>query len=254
VEIAHYGPLPLDVSIAAWQILNSANAVVAEGSFAEPTFPSAKNFPLGNITADSRNCPRRPSIRSACHRKPLMCAPDWSACCAVSTTGISGCIRHPATCAPIVNFLATSSVDDAIKALADGKKVLFTPRLADLSWNSPPLARVDFLNALMGPTWGRMLGLWCDTNSPALAEFPTEANCDWQWTELVRSARAINLDQLPRGLTPMVSAIDDWNRNYKLGVIFEAASGAGNCSSARWIWTRGRRATVATLADGLHGG
>src|ERR1019366_7885307 len=61
----------------------------------------------------------------------------------------------------------------------------------------------------------------------ALAEFPTEANCDWQWTELLHNARAINLDHLSRDLKPMVSAIDDWNRNYKLGVVFEAKVDGG---------------------------
>ena len=87
-----------------------------------------------------------------------------------------------------------------------GGKFCSLPRLADLGWWSPPLARVPvFWNALMGPTWSRMLGLWCDTNSPALAEFPTEANCDWQWTELIRNTRAVNLDNLPRGLQPIVS-------------------------------------------------
>jgi hypothetical protein len=116
----------------------------------------------------------------------------------------------------------------AREALADGKKILFTPRLADLSWWSPPLARVPiFWNALMGPTWSRMLGLWCDTNSPALAGFPTEANCDWQWTEIIAKSRAVNLGSLRGGLKPIVSAIDDWNRNYKLGVIFEARVGQG---------------------------
>ena len=78
----------------------------------------------------------------------------------------------------------------------------------------------------MGPGWSRMLGLWCDTNHPALAGFPTEANCDWQWTEIIKT-RAINLDRLPRELSPIVSAIDDWNRNWKLGLIFEAKVGKG---------------------------
>jgi hypothetical protein len=79
----------------------------------------------------------------------------------------------------------------------------------------------------MGPTWTRMLGLWCDTKHPALAEFPTESNCDWQWTELLRNTRAVNLNHLPKNLRPIVSAIDDWNRNYKLGLIFEARVGTG---------------------------
>ena len=126
------------------------------------------------------------------------------------------------------NVLVTSSWDEAEKKLAAGGKVLFLPRNADLDWSSPPLARVPvFWNALMGPTWSRMLGLWCDTKHPALAEFPTEANCDWQWTELLRNTRAVNLDHLPKNLQPIVSAIDDWNRNYKLALIFEARVGAG---------------------------
>jgi hypothetical protein len=72
-----------------------------------------------------------------------------------------------------------------------------------------------------------MLGLWCDTNHPALAKFPTEAACDWQWTELVRRSRGLNLDRLPRPLEPIVQAIDDWNRNYKLGLLFECKVGPG---------------------------
>ena len=231
VEIAHYGPSPLEVSVAAWQILNPADVVVAEGSFAVTQIPVGKNFPLGNITANLAKlpAPARYSLRvvigQTSHVRPGLVGVlppfinDWD-------FWLYPPIQPPAE--PIPNFLATSSPTAARQALAEGKKVLFTPCLADLSWWSPPLARVPvFWNALMGPTWSRMLGLWCDTNSPALAGFPTDANCDWQWTEIIRNARAVNLDLLPRRLAPIVSAIDDWNRNYKLGVIFEARIGAG---------------------------
>ena len=61
----------------------------------------------------------------------------------------------------------------------------------------------------------------------ALAEFPTQANCDWQWTPLVDGVRSVNLTDAPRGLQPIVAAIDDWNRNWRLGVIFECKSGSG---------------------------
>jgi hypothetical protein len=37
----------------------------------------------------------------------------------------------------------------------------------------------------------------------------------------------MNLDRLPRGLQPIVQPIDDWNRNYKLGMLFEARVGNG---------------------------
>lgn len=137
---------------------------------------------------------------------------------------------YPAQISDVVpaNVLVTTSWAAAENALAAGGNVLFLPRNADLDWESPPLARVPiFWNALMGPTWSRMLGLWCDTNHPALAEFPTQSNCDWQWTELLRNTRAVNLGKLPGPLRPIVWAIDDWNRNYKLGLIFQAKVGTG---------------------------
>ena len=77
------------------------------------------------------------------------------------------------------------------------------------------------------PRFDAMLGLLCDTNHPALAEFPTDKNCDWQWTQLINGVRSVNLTATPRELRPIVWAIDDWNRNWKLGVIFECNVGPG---------------------------
>ncbi|MFM2293884.1 MAG: hypothetical protein RLZZ350_297, partial [Verrucomicrobiota bacterium] len=127
-----------------------------------------------------------------------------------------------------VDVFVTSSWDEAETKLASGGKVLFLPRKADLDWSSPTLEDVPvFWNRLMSPGWSRMLGLSCDMRHPALAEFPTRNYCDWQWTQIINRARAMNLGKLPRGLQPIVSAIDDWNRNWKLGVVFEARVGAG---------------------------
>jgi hypothetical protein len=39
--------------------------------------------------------------------------------------------------------------------------------------------------------------------------------------------RAINLDKTPMDLRPIVQAIDDWNRNYRLAVVFEVKVGTG---------------------------
>jgi hypothetical protein len=77
------------------------------------------------------------------------------------------------------------------------------------------------------PRFDAMLGLLCDAQHPALAGFPTERNCDWQWTPLVDNVRSVNLTDSPRELRPIVAAIDDWNRNWRLGVIFECRVGPG---------------------------
>ncbi len=216
---------------------------VAHGAFPAATIPIGKNIPLGKIAADLSRLSAPGKYRLVVKVGPALRPPaEASEPNIVTETLQDTQVARPAfenywnfwlypaqlEDLKISDVLVTSSWDEAEKELLAGGKVLFQPRLADLAWSSPPLARVPvFWNALMGPTWSRMLGLWCDTNSPALAKFPTESHCDWQWTELVRNARAINLDHLSRELKPIVSAIDDWNRNYKLGVVFEAKVGTG---------------------------
>jgi len=229
VEVANFSAATMTNGQMAWTIRDASGKIMMQDAGMPNKIPIGKGIPLGKITADLSKFPAPAQYRLvvAVGPQPLNShgplppyfQNDWN-------FWLFPAVQPPI--APLVNFLETSSPGEATKALAEGKKVLFTPRLADLSWWSPPLARVPvFWNALMGPTWTRFLGLWCDTNSPALAEFPTEPNYDWQWTELIRNSRAVNLDNLPRSLKPIVSAIDDWNRNYKLGVIFEARVGAG---------------------------
>jgi hypothetical protein len=84
----------------------------------------------------------------------------------------------------------------------------------------------------MFPAWSRMLGIWVDfepgeAKNNMLSRFPTNSYFDWQWASIIQNVRAVNLDRLPARLEPVVWAIDDWNRNYKLGLLFELAVGEG---------------------------
>jgi hypothetical protein len=129
--------------------------------------------------------------------------------------------------------MVTSSWEEAEPKLAAGGRVLLIARNTDLDWYSPPLdMNPVFWNRLMFPAWSRMLGLWIDkkpgeSRANMLSRFPTGPYFDWQWGQIIQSVRAVNLDQLPLELEPVVWAIDDWNRNYKLGVLFEVGVGDG---------------------------
>ena len=129
--------------------------------------------------------------------------------------------------------LITSSWDEAETKLAAGGRVLFIARNSELDWTSPPLDLTPvFWNRQMSPAWGRMLGLWIDmrpgeSKNAMLGRFPTSSHFEWQWAEIIHNVRAVNMDRLPAELEPVVWAIDDWNRNYKLGLLFEAAIGDG---------------------------
>jgi beta-galactosidase len=218
VEIAHYGRAPLVAARPYWRVLDVQGRVVASGAFAGADIPIGKNTLLGRVSAPLSALPAPAQYKLVVGLEGKTIANDWTFWLYPSEV---------AEAAP-GQVLVTHSWDEAEQRLAAGGTVLYMPHKADLDWTSPPLADVPvFWNRLMNPGWGRMLGLWIDRKHPALADFPSESNFTWQWTELVAGARAMNLDRLPRGLQPIVQPIDDWNRNYKLGVLFEARVGNG---------------------------
>jgi hypothetical protein len=218
VEIAHFGAQPLADAQPWWKLVDGAGKTVAGGELARRTLAIGKNIPLGKIELDLAGLPAPRAYRLLVGIKGTQVENDWNLW------------LYPAALTPAepAGVVVTHSWPEAEARLAAGAKVLYLARPADLDWSSPPLDTVPvFWNRLMNPAWGRMLGLWIDHRHPALAGFPTDSFNDWQWTELVKNARAINLDKLAPGLQPIVQPIDDWNRNFKLGMLFEAKVGAG---------------------------
>ncbi len=218
VEVAHYGAAPLKRAVPEWSIEDARGRVVRRGSWPARDIPIGRNISLGKVGVDLSRLPAPRAYKLVVGLRGTEFENDWNFW--LYPSRVAGAVPRGVT--------VTRSWEEAEAALAEGGRVLYTPRRADLDWTSPPLDNVPvFWNRLMGPAWGRMLGLWANARHPALAAFPTEANFDWQWTELVRGARAVNLGRLPAALEPVVWAIDDWNRNYKLGAVFEARVGPG---------------------------
>jgi hypothetical protein len=218
VEMAHYGAAPLVGARPWWRVEDSTGKIVMQGRFDTLTVPIGKNTPLGSIDASLASLPAPAQYSLVVGLDGTQVANDWRF------------YVYPDRVAPDApaDVLVTQSWNAAESRLAAGGKVLYLPRKADLDWTSPPLADLPvFWNRLMNPGWGRMLGLSIDAQHPALAGFPTASHFEWQWSELVTGARAMNLDRLPRALAPIVQPIDDWNRNYKLGALFEAQVGPG---------------------------
>ena len=218
VEVAHYGAAPLTNATPTWKVVDVRGRVAASGRWPARTIPIGKNSSLGRVTVDLSKLAAPRQYKLVVSLRGTTAENDWNFW------------LYPSDAERDVprDVLITRSWDEAEKSLTEGGRVLYVPRRADLDWTSPPLDDVPvFWNRLMGPAWGRMLGLLSNTRHPALSLFPTEANFNWQWAEIVRGARAVNLDRLPPALEPIVWAIDDWNRNYKLGLVFECRVGSG---------------------------
>jgi hypothetical protein len=219
VEVAHFGPAPLANARPQWQIVSASGKIVASGSWPARAVPRGKNIPLGSISADLSKLPAPAQYKLVVElHGAAIFRNEWSFWLYPAKVDASG----PS------DVLVATSWPEAEARLAAGGKVLFLPQAADLDSTNPKLSTVPiFWNRLMNPNGAWMLGLWCDTKHPALAGFPTESNCDWQWIDLAADAHALNLDALPASLQPIVQPIDDWNRNWKLGLLYECSIGPG---------------------------
>ena len=71
------------------------------------------------------------------------------------------------------------------------------------------------------------MGLLIQNKHSALADFPTEEYCNWQWWSLLTPcAGSVVLDQV-KNIQPIVQTIDAFSRNQKLGLLFEVKVGSG---------------------------
>jgi hypothetical protein len=226
VEIANYSGGPITGAAPYWKIVDLSGNVAAQGTLDGRDIPIGKGISLGTITTDisKLTAPREYKLVVGLTGPTPTIENDWNFWLYSDQIDASA----PA------NILVTNDWKDAQATLAKGGNVLFTPPAAMLDATCPPLAnRPIFWNRVMNNT-GRglsptgFLGLLVDAKSPALAEFPTQDFCDWQWTDLVSGkVNGINVEDAPPQLQPTVQVIDDWNRGYKLGLIFECKVGAG---------------------------
>jgi beta-galactosidase len=220
VEVAHFGAAPLANATSRWSIVGTGGKVVANGSWPARAIPRGKGNPLGKVSVDlsKLHAPAQYKLVVELQSDATTFKNDWNFW------------LYPATVESAVpaSVLSTSSWPEAEARLASGGKVLFLPKGADLDSSDPKVSTLPiFWNHLMNPNGTTMLGFWNDTKHPALAGFPTESNCDWQWVDITGNTRALNVDTLPKALQPIVQPIDDWNRNLKLALLYECSVGTG---------------------------
>ena len=228
IELYHFADRPLAQAQPYWKIVDSAGRVTAEGNWPKRDLPIGKNLPLGSLSVDLSKFRAPAMYRLVVGVRGTEAENDWKFWLYPASVDAS----------TPQGILVTSDWAKAEAALSGGGKVLYVPAANCLDpVKSPPMKRVPiFWNIQMTvrppqnpyPRFDAMLGLACNPEHPALSHFPTEINCDWEWTPLIDNVYSVNLSSAPRALKPIVAAIDDWNRNWRLGVIFECKVGGGN--------------------------
>jgi len=222
-EIAHFGAAPIENAIPLWTITDVAGCKIASGQLRAKTIPLGNGTSLGEIKLPLSNISKAQKMILTISIEGTDFSNDWDFW--VYPKDID-------TAIPKDILIADKLSENAIEKLKGGSKVLLIPAndtvrgdkygkvplgFTTIFWNTQFTARQQ----------PHTLGILCNPQYPALAEFPTEFHSNWQWWYLVTKSQIMILNALPPELRPIVQVIDDWNTNRKLGLIFEAKVNEG---------------------------
>jgi hypothetical protein len=219
VDIAHFGPAPLDGVTARWKLVDDAGAAVAGGALPPATIAIGNGQRLGAVAVGLGGLRSARKYTLAVALEGTEFENDWD---------IWVFADYLDTTAP-GDILIVERLDEAALArLGDGGKVLLMPQAAEVRAESTiGFSSVFWNTAWTGGQAPHTLGILCDPGHPALADFPTEYHSNWQWWELIHGSAAMVMDHLPRGPRPLVQPIDTWFENRRLGLLFEAQVAGG---------------------------
>ena len=223
IEVAHFGPAPMENAVVEWKLMAGQGITYARGNLPAKTIPVGDNVALGSAMVDFKNLQAPAKCKLVASLRGTGFANDWDVWV------------YPAQAAAEVpaEVLVTAQFDDAAQArLRAGGKVLLTlPGEQVRDFDHLPV-KLGFSSIFWNTAWTARqapttLGILCDPKHPALAQFPTESHSNWQWWYLVCRAGALRLDLLPPGTEPLVRIIDDWFTARPLGLIVEGRVGRG---------------------------
>jgi hypothetical protein len=221
LRLANYSTTDYSNTPIAWMLSTQDGQLVASGK-SNPLAPSTgnpKSYESIEIKLDNVECPQKLELALALEGTDYRTSyPLWVYDPAPDIEGLRGSVH-----------LTTALDADALKKLTEGRSVLFCPGNDSVQHAIAGTFLSDFWCYTMFKRYNPpgTLGMLCDPSHPALADFPTEFHSNWQWWPLLRHGCAMVLDELPPGLRPIVHVIDNFERNQRLGVLFECRVGSG---------------------------
>ena len=218
MEFANFGRAPLKQAILSWTAEFTDGTVYAKGHTRPLDIPMGSPIRLDSLHIQLNKIKNACSLTIRLSLDGMDCCNQWEIWVyphrlpAVDMSGVR--IAYDWN-EEVKGWL---SAGGTVLFLADTTKILSpaSPVFSGISWNT--------VWSGMPPD---MLGILCDPRHPALAFFPTEFYSNWQWWDAVRHSKPMVLDSMPPSFLPIVQMIPDWNKNGKIGLIWEARVGKG---------------------------
>ncbi len=228
IEIAHFGKYPVKSADIVWEITDN-NKTLTKG-LTTRDLPLDNCINVGNINVSFSDIKEPAQLTVNVYIPCIKVKNQWHIWV------------YPAQKNEIINKPYVTSVFDnsVINRLNNGETVLLLSPKGNISPGKGGKITVGFSNIFWNTAWSNnspphTLGILCNPKHPALASFPTQRYSDFQWWDIVTDCNAMVMDDFPAGFRPVVYLIDDWFKNRKLGLLFEAKVGKGKlmvCSSS----------------------
>ena len=218
IEIAHFGAKPIKTN-PSWKLVQNKKTI-AEGTLGLQDIKIGNAQKLGKVVYQFQQ-----------ENKPRKVTLEVGVDSFLNTWDIWVYPENPVVASTHVKVVEKLSAT-TIKYLENGGKVLLSLGKGKVSPEMGGDVGVGFSSIFWNTAWTggqkpHTLGILCDPEHPALAQFPTEYHSNWQWWDAMSHADAINLNTLPAELKPIVRIIDDWVSNRRLALLVEAKVGKG---------------------------
>lgn len=232
MAIRYYNPERLENKLLHWELTDDEKTI-CDGSVAIPDGAFGLTA-LGEIHFDF------PALTKAAVYKLTLSIPDS----AHTNTYELYCFPSLDTQIPAAGTVldsgkhtvcVTSDYEEAKKQLQNGSRVLYMPtELADALegfyctdfWCYPMFR--DICEWMKKPVAVGTMGLLLQKDHPALASFPTHKYATPQWYKIVSHCDCAILDDVTdKAYRPIVQMVDNFERNHKLGILFEGKVGDG---------------------------
>lgn len=221
IEVAHFGEKPMQNITPKWSLTTIDNTVFAEGNLDEIDVEIGNGIQLGKINLSLLKVDKAQKLTLSVSVEEY-----------TNTWDLWVYLNELPSLKTENNLKVVDKLDATIiEYLQKGGNVLLNVTKGDIAPDKGGDIGIGFSSIFWNTSWTNgqkphTLGILCDPKNPALANFPTEYHSNWQWWDAMTNSNAIILDDLPK-ITPIVRVVDDWFKNRRLGLVFEAKVGKG---------------------------
>lgn len=219
IELCYYNNIPLHSFKLLWQLKDS-NTVYESGEICVSRFEQENYINIGDVSLKVPDIASMKKLTFSLKIEGLNIEKTYALWVypnkiSIDTTG--------------VNIFDNLS-EKAISLLENGENVVLFPKTDTLKNSIKGFYCADFWCYPMFRSISESMnkevpvgtmGLLIDNTHPIFKDFPCEEYSTYQWWSIVSNSHSIILDDTSKDFRPIVQTIDNFERNHKLGLMFE---------------------------------